>query len=379
MPRRSQFSWLYRAVPPSVRAEMDWLLRAGTEIMRKAKVWKWVHSEFVADGGTHRIAYFGSHCNIEGLRLHLAGMTKAADMVNDTARVIASDLPFPGSLRVPRFVQLMVPLRRLPGPLLERYSDKLRRVVKHHAPSLQVRRAQSADEIRFADDHMLRPYASNRYGRVAAQLDFETIQDIAQHKDGRLDILYAGSEPVACHLGLQRIRGGKRYWSAVRFGFVPAVFSDSKRLHEINSANVHLAMQFASDHGFDFYDLGDCLGRPDDGLLHWKRRRGGHIDASQCQAWFYVRLPALGRASFLWSTPLFSGGLRGRDMTLHVGVPEDKSNKDVLQRYHSMRFGGLACVAVHHARPIDGGLLAALSQLYQDLEKPPRIISIPSR
>lgn len=111
---------------------------------------------------------------------------------------------------------------------------------------------------------------------------------------------------IGCHLGCEVVRGGKRYWSTLRFGYCEAVFSDAKRLREVNSITTFMALEWALQQGFDYYDIGLCLARPDDGLLKWKRRRGGDIDSLGNHAYLFVRLPKTGTAKFLWDTPMFA-------------------------------------------------------------------------
>jgi hypothetical protein len=362
---------LYRPLSPSLRAELKWTLGAAKEVARKAKYWTWVRTELEPAGRTHRVIYSGTASQREAVELHLSG---TADRLHGTDTVAVSEFPLPGSLRVPRYVQPVVPLSPSLDAILDGYGDKLRRVVRQQLAKVNVRRADSPALVAFANDDMLRPYARERYGPGADQLSAQTVNDIAGRHDGRLDIVQAGDEPVACHLGFERVRRGKRYWNAIRFGFVESVFRHPKRLHEINSVNVFLATRYAKENGYDFYGLGDCLGRPDDGLLHWKRRRGGQIDASQCQEWFYVRLPEQGSCDFLWNTPLFSAGLRGTNLRLHLGVPGARTDAETIARYREMSFGGLIEVVIHADQPLSKPLRASFEALFSGAGTAPRIV-----
>jgi len=363
---------LYRPVSPSLRAELKWTLSAAKEVLRKAKCWTWVRIDVQPAGGTHRVTYSGTASQQEAVALHLSGTAGLPSQDWDTVTV--TELPLPGSLRVPRYVQPVVPLSADLDTILEGYGDKLRRVVRQQLAKVSVRRADTPELIAFANDSMLQPYARERYGPGADQLPMQTVNDIATRHDGRLDIVHAGEEPVACHLGFERVRRGKRYWNAIRFGFVDSVFRNSKRLHEVNSVNVFLATRYAKENGYDYYGLGDCLGRPDDGLLHWKRRRGGQIDASQCQEWFYVRLPKHGTCEFLWNTPLFSAGFRGANLKLHLGVPAERSDAETIARYREMSFGGLSEVVIHADQPMSKTLRASFESLFSASTPAPRIV-----
>lgn len=369
---RDVFYRLYQPLSPSFRSELKWNLAALRDLARKARVWNWIRVETSPPGCTHRVIYSGTKVQREAIDLHLAGRGGPPSAVWDP--VLVSELPLPGSLRTPRYLQPVVPLNGPIEKVLDGYGDKLRRVVRQQLAKVTVRQADSPEMVRFANDTMLRPYALARHGGGADQLASGIVSDIASRHDGRLDIVYAGEIPVGCHLGFERVRRGKRYWNAIRFGFAESVFTDTKRLHEINSVNVFIATRFAKENGFDYYGLGDCVARPDDGLLHWKRRRGGELDASQCQEWFYVRLPRKGTTQFLWNTPLFSAGLRGRQLTLHLGIPSERSDEEVLARYREMSFGGLHKVVLHANAPLSAQLLNGLGQLFGQATPAPRIV-----
>jgi hypothetical protein len=130
-------------------------------------------------------------------------------------------------------------------------------------------------DIDRIDRDMLKPYATARHDDGAIQLEPDAVRKMAHPQIGRLDVVYLGDEAVACHLGCMFIRAGKRFWSTVRFGYPEAIFSDHKRLREANSITTYLALEWALENGFDYYNIGISLGRPDSGLLQWKRRRKG--------------------------------------------------------------------------------------------------------
>ena len=88
-----------------------------------------------------------------------------------------------------------------------------------------------------------------------------------------------------------------------------------------------MALEWAIENGFDYYDIGTCLARPDDGLLEWKRRRGGDVDTLGNNGYLFVRLPKVGIAQFLWETPLFA--VEGKELTLHLGLPDGPSDEEI--------------------------------------------------
>jgi hypothetical protein len=174
---------------------------------------------------------------------------------------------------------------------------------------------------------------------------------------------------VGCQLGHVITRAGKRYWSTNRCGYPEAVYSDPKRLRETNSMNIHLALEWAIENGFDFYDLGVALGRPGDGLLEWKRRLGGELDTMDHRVYFHIRLPKVGAAQFLWDAPLFA--VERRKLTLHLGLPGGKSDEEVANRYREMGFRGLFKVYLHCANPPGDQLLETLRSYYKQQNNPP--------
>jgi hypothetical protein len=181
---------------------------------------------------------------------------------------------------------------------------------------------------------------------------------------------------VACHLGCVITRAGKRYWSTIRFGYPEAVFSDTKRLRETNSITTYLALEWALENNFDYYDIGTCLGSPDDGLLQWKRRRGGALDTMGNHGYFHVRLPRVGAAQFLWDAPLFA--VERHNLTLHLGLPDGPNDDEIVSRYREMGFGGLFKIYLHCAKPPSECILETLRSLYRHQKSPPILESIPS-
>jgi hypothetical protein len=285
--------------------------------------------------GTYKLLYVGRKSSREQVLSHFSGAHALASVSSGEAlsTVLAGDLPTPRALCVPRYVHAVAPLGRSIDEITAGYSDKLRRVIRQQLARCRVQQAVDDAEIDRTEREMLRPYAMARHGHIAAQMAPEEVRRMA-HQHGRIDIVYSGDERVSCHLGFALTRGGKRYWNALRFGFTEAVFSNSKRLHEVNSINIHLAIEWAPEKGFDFYDLGYCAARPDDGLLKWKRRRGGHVDISFTYSYFYVRLSKAGSSRLLWNSPLFA---RERDsLTLHLGLPDASSDEEALVRRRSI-------------------------------------------
>ena len=335
-----------RKVAPSLLSELKSAAAGAKRLMRKSKIWKWTRAEIIPEGSRYKIFYFGAD-ERKDAALRALGR-KAVDPQLEDAIITISELPVRHSLRVPQYLDMDVPLDRSLEDILANYGEKLRRVVLQQLPHAELVEATTPEDFELADTAMLRPYAVSRHGPTAAQIPVKQITRLSQLPYGRLHILRMDGEPVACHLGVHGVRKGQSYWTAVRFGYVKSIFENSKRLHEVNSTNVFLATKFAKEFGADFYSLGKSPGRPDDGLLHWKRRRGGVLNAMTCNDWFYVRAPLNKAATFFWGGPLFAMEDGGKRLSLHVGIPAGVDEASVIARYRDIHFSGVDEVVIHY-------------------------------
>ena len=92
--------------------------------------------------------------------------------------------------------------------------------------------------------------------------------------------------------------------------------------------------------------------------------------------YFYIRLPKVGAAQFLWDAPLFA--VERHNITLHLGLPDGPGDEDAAIHYRKMSFGGLFKVYLHCARPPGERLLETLRNLYTHQKSPPILEDIPS-
>jgi hypothetical protein len=276
--------------------------------------------------------------------------------------IIVSEVPSPGALRVPHCLNTIVMLGRPLEEIIAGYDSELRRLIRKRRSNYSIRNELNDAEIDRIDVEMLKPYATARHDDSAVQLETDTVQKLAQPEFGRLDVVNLDDKPVACHLGCSFIRSGKRYWSTVRFGYPETVFSDRKLLREANSMTTYLALEWALDNGFDYYSIGISLGRPDGGLLQWKRRRKGALDTIGNHGYFYVRLPKVGVAQFLWDAPLFA--LKHGKLTLHLGIPDGPGEEEIMNRYREMGYSGLATVFLYSKQPPNEIILEKFRNLY---------------
>lgn len=343
---------LIRAVAPSFLSDLKSALVDSQRLLRKSKFWNWTTVEIAPEDAAYVIHYFGTEQRKEAALTTLQRRAVGPPFQTPVSKVTISEFPISRSLRVPQYVDMDVPVDAPMDDVLGKYPDRLRRVVLQQLPHAELVEATALEDFAFADEQMLRPYAIDRHGSTAAQIPLEQIVRLSQPPYGRLHILRMDGEPVACHLGVHEVRAGRRYWTGVRVGYVQSVFTDPKRLNEVNSTNVFLATKCAKDLGADFYSLGMSRARPDEGSLHWKRRRGGVLNARTCHEWFYVRAPDNQAPAFFWDDPLFAIQGRKKRLSLHVGLPTGAEETSVVARYREIHFLGIHEVIIHAARTV---------------------------
>ena len=364
-------------LPPSLRYGVR---RTVTDIrghVSRARVWRWERVLMSAgEGFPFQIACVGRG-SVRWIARDILGL--GASMAVQPWRghrsprtVVFSEAPSPGTLRVPWRVHSVVTLGRAPEEILGGYDAELRRRLRKLSADARTRRIVEDAEIERVNRDMLEYYGTARH-EFPVNFSLDEVRRLALVL-GRLDLVVVGEEEIACHLGFDLVRKGKRYWVTSRFGYPQAVVSDAKRLRDANSANAYLALRWAIENRYDYYSMGSCKARPDDGLLQWKRRRGGAVDTLLNEGFFFVRLPEEDQARFLWGTPLFAVE-RGK-LTLRLGLPTGPSDEETIARYREMGFQGLARVLLHCARPPGDSLLQALRGLYARQALPPEVVTL---
>lgn len=365
---------------PSMRFELRKAVAWLRDIFGRACFWRWEIVRFkLREDSLYDILYVGRKTQREFVKVLLGVQSQTVEgrlkLGKSDRTVVVSEMPIPGALYVPQYLSAVVPLSRSIDEITAKYNSELRRNLRKNRLRYRMKQALNDDEIETADREMLQPYAAARHGSAASQIEAQEVHRVAKVA-GRLDLVLLEDEIVACHLGCVVTRAGKRYWSTVRFGYPDVVFSDTKRLREVNSITTFMALEWAIENGFDYYDIGTCLARPDDGLLEWKRRRGGDVDTLGNHGYLFIKLPRAGTAQFLWEAPLFA--VEGKNLTLHLGLPDGPGDEEVASRYREMGFGGLYKVYIHCARVPGEELLDTLRSRYAHLKSPPFLESIVS-
>jgi hypothetical protein len=338
-------------LPPQLEADASYVVRRARPWLSRLRLLDYELLHLAPkEGSKFSTAFWGRRKNawhswlVLGLPGDVAQGAGRLSLTGD-ATVFISELPFPGALQIPWEVHMNVPIRGQTLSAVEgRMNSNARRQIKAGRSECRVQRVTEAAAIDRLNDTMLIPYARNRHGAAARIMPTKDVHRIAG-KGGRLDVLLWGEEEIACHLGQALRVDGRRVWSTRLFGYPESVFADPKRLPEMNALNPWFALRYAHENGFDAYDMGACIANPDDGLLQWKRRRGGEPSLMRNDGCFYLRLPSAHAEAFLWESPLFAQ--EGDDIDLHVGIPHDKSDDEVQQRLHTLVIPGMKRLHLH--------------------------------
>lgn len=369
-----------KLISPSIKFELRQAASWLRSLLQRACFWRWELVRIQVHGtSTYEILYLGRKAQsltakaLLGIKVDVDASRGRKFNLNRTVWI--AEVWFPGAIKVPHMLGSVVPLTRSIEEITSNFHGQLRREIKRNRESYRLQQVLSDDVIEKVNRDLLQAYASARHGDSASQLKFEDVRRMSQGY-GRLDLLMLGEEVVGCQLGHEITRSGKRYWSTNRCGYPESIYSDPKRLREANAINIHLAMEWAHSRNFDFYDIGTSLGRPDDGLLEWKRRRGGVVDTLGNNDYLFIRLPRLNAAQFLWDSPLFA--VEGRKLILHLGFPSGQSEDQIATRYREMGFGGLFKVCLHCAIIPSDYLLEILTSYFANQKNPPIIECVKS-
>lgn len=365
-------------ITPSLRYELRDKVTYLKELRARLSLWNWVFKNTPPQSGKSNATLYIGRRNQHEMALLLLGIDSNPEQVSSYKfesknKAVICEMPFPGAICVPNYLSTVLPLDRPIEELILRMNkDKLRHYRKNR-DSYHFRPLLEDEEIAHIDQTMLRPYATNRYGEGAAQLEMTLIKKLA--KDiGAFVLVYFNKEEIACYIGSDFSRKGKRYWRGVRSGYPEKVFSDSKVFGQTNSMNTYLEIEWVSQKGFNFYDIGISLARPNDGVIQWKRAYRGHLDTMENYTYFYVSPPKKNTCQFFWETPLF--GLEHKKLVLHLGKPNSKTDEDFITSLRQMGFGGLYTVYLHCELPPSANIHAALKNTFDHLDSPPQVTVI---
>lgn len=345
--------------------------------LKGLRFWRWRRLEIDLNlSGTIKMDYLGDPESVSLLK-SLLQVTKDADQ-SDTVQLSELRLkvrPYPmrDQIVLPPALSTIVQLNRSLEDIMATYSRSLRRSINQEAPQYRYEVVTMNERIAELDNKMLRPYATARHDSSAVQLDTSMIKRLISLGLGRLDVLYQQGVEVGCHFGNSYEAGDRKYWHVNRLGYPEAVFSDYKRWADVNSINLHLALEAAIKNGYDFCNYGMSLAKPGSGLIEWKRRRKGFLSVQGCPQRFFMKFPNVGASHYFWVSPVF--GVEKLGITLHLGVPTGKTDEEVAERYNEMGYEGLYKVYLHSTQAISTQLIEKIRKLYADCRTPPEIIS----
>jgi hypothetical protein len=360
---------------PSLRYELRENITYLKELRFRLNLWSWELKKIPPQSGkSNSILYLGRRSQRE-MALLLLGVDRDSEQGNSYKyesknKVVICEMPFPGAICVPNFLSTVLPLDRPIEELILRMNKEKLRFYQKNRESYHFRLLLDDEEIEHIEQTMLRPFAANRYGEGAAQLDTSQIKKLAKDR-GAFTLVYFNNEEIACHIGYDFSRKDKRYWNCVRLGYPEKVFSDTKVFGQTNIMNNFLQIEWLRKKGFDFYDIGISLARPNDGLIQWKRAYRGNLDTMENYNYFYVCPPKTNTCQFFWETPLF--GLEHKKLVLHLGKPNSKTDDDFISSIQKMGFGGLYTVYLHCEHPPSDTIQTALKNIYDHLDYLPQI------
>jgi hypothetical protein len=366
---------LRRAASPSLRFEIKQKKRQLTQFLASLCFWKCETSTFYLNESQQTTIHYHGRPENKVVLLTLLGISRevACEPQNiNSNKVYVSEYPVPNSICIPHCLTTVVKLRRSVEDILRTYSRSLRRSILQGVTNYRYETIYDQEKIDEIERQLLIPYAKARHDTGAAQLGAGVVRKLALPQYGQLDLLYHGEEVVGCHLGNFYTSKGKKYWHVNRLGYPEAVFSDFKRWGEVNSMNLHLALETAIKNGYDYCDYGVSLARPGAGLIEWKRRRRGFL-IDDYYKYFYLKFPKKDATQFFWDTPLF--GVEGGKITLHLGILESKTDEETIDRYHEMGYAGLYKVYLHCIQPPSELLIEAIRGLYADQDSQPMVIT----
>ena len=366
-------------ISPSLRFEIRQAKGRISHFLARLYFWQWQSIKFAFSSTNPTIIHYKGRpenkpilLGLLGVDPHLSGHA-SVNVSEKAAEVLVTEYPLRDAICIPYCLITIVKLGRPIEDIVASYSKRLRRSIHSDRPNYRYQAIDEPAAVDEIEQSMLKPYATARHDTGAAQLQPGLVRKFAQQQHGRLDLMMQGDEQVGCHLGNPYTRQGKRYWHVNRLGYPSTVFSDHKRWGEVNSINLHLALEAAIINGYDYCDYGVSLAKPGHGLVEWKRRRRGFLATHDNFSYFYMRLPKTGAAQFLWDCPVF--GVEAGKPTLHLGIPEGKTDEEMLARYNEMSYDGLYKVYLDCVTLPSAQFVESIRAMYADQDSQPLIIS----
>jgi hypothetical protein len=365
---------LKKLLTPAMRFKLGELKNHLDAISSLTCLWRWELTKLPSKQGSRLTYYYFG-------RKDQRDMAKAIFSIDGYdfeqaygRKVLVSELPIPGALKVPQYLSTILSLRgRTLDEILSNFEKQKRKFLRNHRADYDYRPVFQDEEIHRLDMEMISPFASARYGDGVVHLQPNDVERMAKEA-GKLHLVSYGNEEVACHLGCEFIRNGERYWRGTRAGYPEVVYSDNKRFRETNLMNTYIEMEWALENGYDHYDVGISLANPEDGVIQWKRSLRGRLDTLGNYSYFYLRPPKKGVAKFYWDTPVFA--VENGRLVLHLGMPDAIAEPDLIARYKQMSFDGLLKVYLHCQSLVSENLAGHVKGLYSGHKSSPQLVVV---
>jgi len=345
------------------------------ELISRLSFFNWTIKRLPTRNKSYNTFMYIGRRNKQAMASLIMGFLPQTDSINQNeqaanSRVVVSELPMPGAICVPNFLNTILPIDRSLEQLFENIGhDKLKFFLKHRE-KFSTRLITDNLEIETLNETMFKPFSKHRYGEWAIHYKSSKIQQIVRNQ-GVLNLIHQNDQVVSCSLSSELIYHGKRYWRGERSGFTEAVFSNSKHFSDINTMSYLLEIEWASKQNYDFYEMGVSLASPEDNVIQWKRRLRGQLNTMGNQTFFYVYPPQNNLSEYFWEKPLF--GLESGNITLHLGMPSSQTEQDFIKRIRPMGFGGLSTIYLHCNELPSDDVLNAIANLYEHFKTKPTI------
>ncbi|HSI24909.1 MAG TPA: hypothetical protein VK952_04750 [Methylotenera sp.] len=286
-------------------------------------------------------------------------------------RAFISQIPIPGSIRIPHYLTSLIPLknRSLDEILIELDKGK-RKLINKEASDFSLQQVTDINEVARLNQEMLMPYASHRHGKGAYQLPWKMVMKMALNQ-GALYLLLEKEREVGCVIGCDFFCNNEHCWNSIREGFPSFIFDDIPSRTKKSIIMIYLEIELALNNGYDYYDLGHSQAFAESGALHHKRTYGAKLNARGDYNFFYFRLPKHMAAKFYWEKPVFA--VEGKAVVLHLGLPDGVSADEVAERYRLLNYDGLNKVHLHCDSAPSNAHTEAVEKIYSHQKSPPAL------
>lgn len=326
---------------------------AQKKLLTSLRFWKWqIRKIYNANEGSASIICIGERQTIDRAKLYFRLDCESKPILSEVMSTpLVTDFPLPFLAKVPVYLNAVI---RLDEPVEKIYAacgENIRRIIRREAPKYTLKATSDSKEIESINQNLLQPFARERHGADAVQMDDSQVHAFANGKaNGDLTVMHFDQEIVACHLGYQSFPKGLNTWNAMWFGYPRVIFENKKTLGDINTLNLYLNVKRAQERGFEAYNIGMSPGEPNSNLLQWKCRRGAHPDTSGIVDYFRLYVAKSQKARFHYRWPVFWAS--GDSLHLSTGLVENESIERSIDSLKSVAYKKLKSFAIYNEAPL---------------------------